>query len=103
MRFAESFPTQTIYGFAMASGQSGNYLGYQLMTEERLSTIADYYYEQGYRYKNAVADRQEHHSKLREWMRWQNPEDIGTWQSSIETLENRPTFPKTCRTTKCIW
>jgi hypothetical protein len=92
--FRREFPTQTIYGFAIAGGQSGNYLGYQLMTEERLTTIADYYYEQGYRYKYAVADRQEHHSKLREWMRWQNPEDDWYMAEFDESLEIRPTFQK---------
>lgn len=66
-------PAETIYAFALLAGQGGNYLGYQLMTEDLLKNVASEYYENGYRHERAKDDEQL--QRLCEWMRWQNPDD----------------------------
>ena len=65
----------TIYSFALDVGQGGNFLGYQIMTEQLLSDVVEYHFNRGYRHKYTKDDDDEHRLRLREWLRWQNPDD----------------------------
>jgi hypothetical protein len=90
--YRQEHSTETIYAFALVGGQCGNYLGYQLMTEQRLDSVAEYYYEQGYRHKYTSDNAEEQLQKIRTSMRWQNPEDDWHMDDFADSFEIRQSF-----------
>src|SRR5262245_8681863 len=73
--FIRRNPDESPYAFAIIEGQSGNYLGYAVATEERLRRTAAAYEARGYRYIPLTRQEFDNHTMLAEWLRWANPDD----------------------------
>lgn len=74
-RFVREHPTERPYGLAIITGQSCNYLGFAVATEEGLARAAKEYAECGYCYDAHEWEDYDLEEKLRIWLRWANPDD----------------------------
>jgi hypothetical protein len=73
--FRRHAPDESPYAFAIIMGQSGDYLGYAVATEEGLHRVAEKYALAGYRYRGPEWDDSNDRDRLAEWLRWANPDD----------------------------
>jgi hypothetical protein len=69
---------ETPYAFALIGGQSRDYVGYAVATEEGLRRVTESYFAMGYRSGDAGdsdIDMDDQYQDLAAWVRWANPDD----------------------------
>lgn len=74
-QFRQQYAAETPYAFVLIGGQSANYLGYAVATEEGLRRVAAEYDRRGYRYQGWDWEEFDNCAKLTLWLRWANPDD----------------------------
>jgi hypothetical protein len=73
--FRRERPGEHPYAFALVGGQSGNYVGFAIATEEGLRETAKKYAESGYRCERWEWETVDDVERLSVWLRWANPDD----------------------------
>ncbi|NEO86271.1 MAG: DUF4303 domain-containing protein [Spirulina sp. SIO3F2] len=93
-RFIHKHGDERPYALAISTGQTCNYLGFAVATEEKLvQTARDYAAELSYRYEAHKWENDNLQEKLQIWLRWSNPDD-GWYYKDFDNSDKLQQFLK---------